>query len=447
MFLEVNRLRMYLASLTVYRHLLADPVIEELASLLNVLYNQREGAYGLIKAYHRFLGTLMKAPIQSLQDYILEKVLFDETPCSQAMEKWGEPQPFMDAFTRDLYILGCLAQISPDWMKQVLQSNCQPNPLEKKTIEELLCWPERDLRFRSNVKALGFDFLLSSFDDLTPWETHAKELTQFYADHGAGLFVRYKAFQWERQGDNGRLKGIDAPDTIRLGNLYGYSVQQQTVVQNTEQFLQGQTANNVLLYGDRGTGKSSTVKALLHAYHDKGLRLIEVPKRFMLDLPAVIDILRYRTGKFILFIDDLAFDDDEEHYTSLKAVLEGTIASRPANILIYATSNRRHIIRESFSDRAGLRTGNEAEELHAADTLQEKLSFADRFGITVAYLAPTQKQYLVLVDALANQRGIRVPQEILHQKALKWELKFNGRSPRTAKQFIDSLAGTVLIET
>ncbi|MBC9783954.1 ATP-binding protein [Heliobacterium chlorum] len=264
------------------------------------------------------------------------------------------------------------------------------------------------------------------------WRDKAESLIRFHRQFGSGLFARYLAFRWE-----GCLRGVEQPDPIRLEDLVGYGRQRNEVVDNTVRLLSGLRANNVLLYGDRGTGKSSTVKALIHRFGLEGLRLIEVPKNRLADFPAMIDLLKDRPQKFILFIDDLSFEDGEESYKEMKALLEGGVAVRPDNVVIYATSNRRHLIKETFADRQV--TLNEADELHPGDTYQEKMSLADRFGITVTFLAPGQEAYLEIVETLAEQRGIEMERETLRRQALLWEQRHNGRSGRTARQFVDSL--------
>jgi predicted AAA+ superfamily ATPase len=272
------------------------------------------------------------------------------------------------------------------------------------------------------------------------WSTCLEALAGYYRCTGAGVFGRYGAFRWVSRHEH--LEGIDEPDPVRLEELIGYQSQRQEVVANTEKFLAGLPANNILLYGDRGTGKSSTVKALLNRYRAKGLRLIEVSKSALGDYPLIIRKLRGKPQRFILFVDDLSFEDSEVEYKELKAVLEGGLEVRPANVLIYATSNRRHLIREHFSDRGP--TGDGDGDLRAGDTIQEKLSLSDRFGIMVLFGMPDRSLYLDIVRGLAEQRGLAIPGPELEKKALLWETWHNGRSGRTARQFIDDLSGEFL---
>lgn len=281
------------------------------------------------------------------------------------------------------------------------------------------------------------------------WSLHIEELARYYHTAGSGIFGRYLAFRWVHTGKGGYLEGIEEPDPIRLEDLIGYETERNEVIRNTEQFVRGYPANNMLLYGDRGTGKSSTVKALIHRFGGLGLRLIEVSPQDLRDFPKILGLLRRRAGRFILFIDDLSFDEDEKGYKHLKAILEGGIEIRPANVLIYATSNRRHLVKERFSDSEmthfNTLTGRVDDEIHREDTIQEKLSLADRFGITVTFSSPDQKGYLEIVEGLARQRKLPLPLEELRRRALQWELWHNGRSGRTARQFIDQLEGELAL--
>lgn len=264
----------------------------------------------------------------------------------------------------------------------------------------------------------------------------AQKLQQHYLKEGTGLFGRYHALRWD--GQSQRLLGVVNPDAIRLHQLIGYERQKQELLRNTESFLAGFRANNVLLYGDRGTGKSSLVKALVHAYGAKGLRVIEVQKQDLAQLPMLLPRLKPWPWRFILFIDDLSFEEFEVEYKGFKAVLEGGLEARPDNVLVYATTNRRSLVRQSFSQRQG-------DDVHVSDTFQEYLSLADRFGLTLTFVAPDKEHYLEMVEALARERGLKISREELHQEALRWELRHSGRSGRVARQFIDYLAGRLLL--
>ena len=282
---------------------------------------------------------------------------------------------------------------------------------------------EQDLRAR-----------LSSLQD---WRDAVAPLAAYYRRHGTGDFARYSAFRWAPAAPSGRLQGIAHPDPIRLEELIGDERQRSLLLQNTEHLLAGYRANNVLLCGDRGTGKSSSIKALLHRYRDHGLRLIEVAKDDLGDFHHIVAALQERPQSFVVFVDDLSFEPHETDYKALKAVLEGSVAAQPRNVVIYATSNRSHLIRENFSDRAGILAG----EVHPKETLQETFSLSDRFGIRVAFVSPTQAQYLKIVDALAAQRCLAIDHADLRARAVTWAQQQNGYSGRTARQFVDFLEG------
>lgn len=253
---------------------------------------------------------------------------------------------------------------------------------------------------------------------------------QWYRANGCGIFARYKAFIW-RDGD---IQPVFNYDAIDLDDFTGYERQRDKVMQNTLAFLDGKSCNNCLLYGDMGTGKSSTVKAVANAYRTRGLRIVEMPKERLTDFPLLVDKLAQLPLKFIIYIDDLSFQYQDGTYTALKAVLEGGLAARPQNALIYATSNRRHLVKERLSDRA-----IEVDDVHTRDNMQETLSLSDRFGLAVCYTAPSKQEYLDIVRAMAQQRGIAVADEALCAGAERFALSRGGRSPRCAKQYIESL--------
>jgi predicted AAA+ superfamily ATPase len=261
------------------------------------------------------------------------------------------------------------------------------------------------------------------------WSTARDILGNFHRQAGYGIFCRYHAFRWD--GARKILSGIQRPDPVRLEELIGYRDQRNQIVGNTERLLEGLPAGNILLYGDRGTGKSSTVKALVHSFGPRGLRMIEIPRDHLIDYPLILQQIQGTGLRFIIFVDDLSYEECETHYKVLKSVLEGSLQAKPDNVVIYATSNRRHLVREYFEDRQG--------DVHKSDTLQEKLSLSERFAITVLFLSPDQELYLSIVEGLARQNGITLPSGELHLKALEWEKWNNGRSGRTARQFIDSL--------
>jgi uncharacterized protein len=235
-----------------------------------------------------------------------------------------------------------------------------------------------------------------------------------------------------------RLIGIPHPDRVQINALVGYENQKSTLIKNTNSLLAGKPALNILLYGGKGTGKSSLIKGLLDRYPDSQLRLIEVSKSDLIDLPQILDLLTDLPQKFIIFVDDLSFEADDEAFKSLKVVLEGGVTAKPANVVVYATSNRRHLVREYFADRP---RPQDADDIHHWDTVQEKLSFSDRFGLTLTFEPADQPKYLAIVHHLAAAAKLSINSEDLEAQALKWATRHNGRSGRTARQFIDYLLG------
>lgn len=254
-----------------------------------------------------------------------------------------------------------------------------------------------------------------------------KELNDFYQHYGVNILNQSRAFFWQ----NKNLKTISNPDQISFKQIISYKKQKKRLIENTQSFLNDKKAHNVLLYGDSGTGKSSSVKALLNEFFEQGLRLVEINSSQIKELPDILEFLSRRGLYFIIFMDDLSFEEFETDYKYLKAVMEGGIESKPENVLFYATSNRRHLVREKWQDRES--------EIHENDILNEKLSLSERFGLTLMYNSPAQEEYLKIVRELAKQEDILLDQESLEARALEWSRWNNGRSGRTARQFIDQL--------
>ena len=266
-----------------------------------------------------------------------------------------------------------------------------------------------------------------------------KIVTDFYKAYGVGMFGLNKAFRIVHP-TNGDMQFVPINNTedVRLDDLIGYEIQKQKIVENTEAFVAGRKANNALLFGDSGTGKSTTIKAIINEYYDQGLRMIEIYKHQFQDLSQVISQIKNRNYRFIIYMDDLSFEEFETEYKYLKAVIEGGLEIKPDNVLIYATSNRRHLIRETWTDRTDLENNN---GMHKSDTMQEKLSLVNRFGVTINYSKPSQKEYFQIVVGLAEKNGIHMTEEELCAEANKWELSHGGISGRSAQQFINYLAG------
>lgn len=261
-------------------------------------------------------------------------------------------------------------------------------------------------------------------------------VTEFYRDFGVGKIGLHKAFRIEHMDHGPKLVPISKIAHVRLDDLVGYELAKKKLVENTESFVRGKEANNCLLFGDAGTGKSTSIKAIANQYYEDGLRMIEVYKHQFQDLSTIISSLKNRNYKFIIYMDDLSFEEFEIEYKYLKAVIEGGLEKKPENVLIYATSNRRHLIRENFSDKEETR-----EDMHTSDTVQEKLSLVARFGVSIFFCAPDKKEFQNIVKELAKKQNIKLTEEELLAEANKWELSHGGLSGRTAQQFINYLLG------
>lgn len=267
-------------------------------------------------------------------------------------------------------------------------------------------------------------------------EEFRQRVTEFYGEYGVGKFGLNKAFRVDDEGSQVLIEPIVNVEHVYLHDIIGYERQKEKLIANTEAFIQGRAANNVLLFGDAGTGKSSSVKAILNEYYNQGLRIIEVYKHQFRSLSAVLEQVQDRNYKFIIYMDDLSFEESELEYKYLKAIIEGGLGRRPKNVLIYATSNRRHLIREKFSDKREL-----DDDLHSNDTVQEKLSLGARFGVTIYFGAPDKKEFQNIVKLLAEKYQMTMPEDELYAEANKWELSHGGLSGRTATQFITHLLG------
>ncbi|MBQ9882712.1 MAG: ATP-binding protein [Synergistes sp.] len=289
--------------------------------------------------------------------------------------------------------------------------------------------PSAEKEENASVKALANDLAAARCtDDLL------KAAEKFYEVYGCGAFALNAGFRWDSH--ERRIVPAVPLENIMLYDIIGCEDQKNIITENTEAFLAGLPANNVLLYGDGGTGKSSTIKAVLNEYAWRGLRMIEVYKHQISDLETILEAVKRRNYKFVLFMDDLSFEPSEVEYKFLKAFIEGGLEKRPDNVLIYATSNRRHIIKETWGDRA-----DKDDDMHESETMQEKMSLVDRFGILVRYMSPEQKEYLHIARTLAGEYGVEADSEEFELGAIRWELKHGGFSGRSAKQYVEYLAG------
>lgn len=426
------------ASLLLYQAVLDGEVGQAFVDLLqSFLHSDADGLKSL-QSYGRWFKALA-VNNQSWQDYLLTRILRDNNPFTQQAQVTPVqelPKALIAAAQQDLQSLQSLYQCSSEQLSHWVQVAA------KVSVAPIAWHQEQDFDSQTLAQLGGSAVNEQSYREqlqqLNDWADGVEILAEYYQQFGTGLFAQYRAFRWQ----SGRLLGIAHPDAIELTELVGYESQKEALVKNTEILLAGYPALHVLLYGSRGNGKSSLVKGLLNQYGDKGLRLIEVAKSELKDLATLQEQLRNVPLKFIIFVDDLSFEEDDDDFKSLKAVLEGNITARSQNVVVYATSNRRHLVREFFEDRP---RPKDSDEIHTWDTVQEKLSFSDRFGLTLTFEPANQETYLKIIQHLAEQSRILLSDNELEYRALQWATRHNGRSGRTARQFIDFLRGELAI--
>ena len=368
-------------------------------------------------------------------NYLAYLLAMTETPFTLVSEKVGACDGSVNAFAmNDFRIFKALFEYDFRAIEESLGIDCFT------TISNYRAVVKKEQIFNRNVSEKVQELSRQIENAADEAEVYAC-VTDFYARYGVGKFGLNKAFRITDDPDSDEfLVPIAETLPVVLSDLVGYEIQKQRLVENTESFLAGRAANNVLLYGDAGTGKSTSIKAILNEYYPRGLRMIEVYKHQFKDLARVISEIRNRNYRFIIYMDDLSFEDFETDYKYLKAVIEGGIEPYPQNVLIYATSNRRHLIRETWTDRYD----ESKDDMHRNDTVQEKLSLAGRFGLSIGFFAPTPREYDEIVSVLAARcPQIQMDPDELRKQARAWELRHGGFSGRAAQQFINYLAGTV----
>lgn len=396
---KAQELRFYIEALCVY-DLKKDEVISSLLNLLQNINNEK-----VLEKQSEFFR--MVTSHKSFAEYVSGLILTDDNAFTKAAasDDWNAlPESVINGVKSDLEKLEAIAFIKPEDIY-----NSVENEDLKNILKTLPAW--------ETGKALS--------PLCTKWTEKIDALVQYHKTNGYGMYSKYVAFTWR----NHSLCPINGTDPVLLSDLKNYEFQRQKVIDNTESFVNGYPSNNVLLYGDRGTGKSSTVHAVLNEYAKFGLRMIEISKSDIPDLNLIRELLSQSPMKFIIFIDDLCFDSHDDSFGELKAALEGSLSGRKHNTIIYATSNRRHLIKESFSDREN--------DINRNDIMQEQLSLSDRFGLSVTFINPDKKNYLDIIDKIAADRELHVNPEKLHLVAEQWASRKGGRSPRCAKQFID----------
>lgn len=367
-------------------------------------------------------------------NYLAFILAMSENPFTMVSEKVGANQGTVNEFAKsDFKIFKQLFDYDFSAMEKELEINCFSVVTNYKAVVKSEQIFNRSVS--EKVQELS-DAIAQAADESALYDI----ITGFYQKYGVGKFGLNKAFRITEDEEYGILSPITTTGDMTLDDLVGYEEQKKKLMENTEAFVAGRKANNVLLFGDAGTGKSTSIKAILNQYYSRGLRMIEVYKHQFKDLSKVISEIKNRNYRFIIYMDDLSFEEFEIEYKYLKAVIEGGLETKPDNVLIYATSNRRHLIRETWSDRSDM----SQDELHRSDTMQEKLSLVARFGVSIGYYKPSQKEYFNIVTTLAKKYPeITLTDEELRAEANKWELSHGGISGRTAQQFINHLAGTM----
>ena len=422
-------------SLCIFTKIKEDEVIKKYNCLLEYLYSEKLEINEAINLYNKFAyDLLLNSTNNSLKEYIINKIFLDNNPFTKLIDRdMIDNSNIIAQVSNELTALEFISNITSKDIKEEILLKTNSSDFEADIVKNLIEY-DREITTSNSEKAI--DKLKSNIINSSNWSKSLNNIIEFYKQYGTGEFGHYRAFVWERENNKEYLRGIEKPDPVSLNDLIGYEHQKETIIENTKQFLNGHPANNILLYGSRGTGKSSTVKAIINEYYNEGLRLIEVDKNKLADFTKIIRLLKNKNLKFIIFVDDLVFEEGEASYSALKTILEGGIENRSNNILIYATTNRKHLVKETFSERSG-------DEVHANDAIEEKLSLADRFGITVSFYSPDQKEYIKIIDEIAEARNIKVNKDYLHAEALKWVRWYNARSPRTAVQFINWLEGNL----
>ena len=414
------------ASMTVFPHLREEQPARALRALLAECCRPQPSSEGFITKYCEVYEAFFACAAAGYNGFLgalLAQAAY--TPCAFArlavrLPYDQLPYSMVKAASHDLSVLGALAALEP---AQIFSLAARAN-IPRERIDALPAW-------ESTIPGSKVDGRLAP-------EMLRKEglplLYDFFRTQGIGVFAQYPGLCYvgEDAAHPEGLAGVESPDPIALSDLLHYEKQRQVLLENTECLLQGKQCANILLYGDKGTGKSASVKALLNAFGHRGLRVVEVSPASLCHLPRIFALLRAQPCKCIVFVDDLAFLDSSPEYTALKTVLEGGLEARPLNVAVYATSNRRNLVKQSFSERE--------DDVHTRDTLEEKFSLADRFDVRLTFHAPSQPEYLEMVQTMAARQGLAMPPATLREEALQWSLRKASTSPRTARQFVDAMA-------
>lgn len=425
-----------ISNLILYGNMNDDEILVRIAQLLD---DHQKSDNELRQAIYVEIKRLLELATQYgfndnlWHNYLTYILMTNENPFSMTCEKQGAKDGTVNHFAlNDFKVFFDLFHFDFSEIENRLHIDCFS------TLSNYHALSKPELMYNKNV-SLKVQELSKKLEQTHNENEFFDVVTQFYKDYGVGMFGLNKAFRIATSHDNYvELKAINNMDEVVLDDLVGYEIQKKKLLDNTVAFVEGRKANNVLLYGDSGTGKSTSIKAIVNEFYDQGLRMIEIYKHQFKDLSNIIAMIKNRNYRFIIYMDDLSFEEFEIEYKFLKAVIEGGVETKPENILIYATSNRRHIIKEMWSDRDDV---VQQKGIHQSDTMEEKLSLVNRFGVTINYSKPMKKEFNHIVLELAHKNNIQMDDETLLAEANKWELNHGGTSGRTAQQFINHILG------
>lgn len=393
---NVENIKTGLYSMVIFRNLIEDPVIDKFINMVDYMDKDVNMA---VKTYSDFVSKLFESNM-NLSDYILNIVLENENIYMLKKSQESDTDKILEqCLYNELKILEKLSEVKSEEIKSNISYDC----------------------FLPDWRNSDYNFV----------DVYNERIKNIHS-HGYGIFAKYHTFMIDGNINGVNIVPVKNPDNTRLSDLGGYERERKAVIDNTIALLEGKPAANVLLYGDSGTGKSSSVKAIANEFANKGLRLIELRKNQLRLMPSLLDTLSLNPLKFILFIDDLSFTQNDDDFAALKAILEGSVSAKAGNLVIYATSNRRHLIKETFGDRDG-------DDLHVNDTIQELVSLSERFGLTVTFQKPDKQKYIEVINGLADNYEIKMDREELAKQAESYAVRRNGRSPRIAKQFIEMI--------
>ena len=432
MYREISRL-------IIYRDLIGDSILSKLGRIFEDFDSRSDTEEHLRSRIYVEIRRLLEVATKYGFDndlwhnYLTFLIITDENPFSLTYEKAGKQEGTVNQFAiNDFQVFKNLFHFDFTPIETALGINCFS------ILSEYCAIAKREQIYNKNVSE-KVRALSKQIESATNGEAVFEVVSDFYRAYGVGMFGLNKAFRLETREHDFSISPITNMEPILLSDLIGYELQKQALVENTEAFVEGRGANNVLLYGDSGTGKSTSIKAIVNRYYDQGLRMIEIYKHQFCYLSQVISLIKNRNYRFIIYMDDLSFEDQEIEYKYLKAIIEGGVETKPDNVLIYATSNRRHLIKESFRDR------NDAqyqEDVHRSETIEEKLSLVNRFGLSIGYFKPSRNEFDHIVLTLCQKHPqITMSEEQILAEAHAWEMRHGGISGRTAQQFVNHLCG------